>query len=122
VTATETRLRPTRLETVPERIVRLALQEKGRAEEVHGVNSWPLGTGSTYWQSMANLARLDCQQAFAEGRGTWLHISREEVFEAFAEEDPVKFVQEALQAIGTFVAAIEDVVKEHGSGVLPPPF
>ena len=57
----------TRTETIPERIVRLALVEKGRAEKVHGVNSWPLGTGEPHgtlrftgtfdtvsWRSLSN--------------------------------------------------------------------
>ena len=49
-------------------------------------SSHPDGTHpSRHRQAEANYVRLQCQQAFAEGRGTWRHILDEEVAEAYAE-------------------------------------
>ena len=50
----------------------------------------------------ADNARRVCQQAFAEGRGTWRHILQEEVAEAYAEtgaELSIELVQVAAVAV-----------------------
>lgn len=55
-----------------------------------------------YRQAEANYARLQRQQAFAEGRGTWRHILDEEVAEAYAEtgaELSTELVQVAAVAV-----------------------
>lgn len=57
---------------------------------------------SRHRQAEANYVRLQCQQAFAEGRGTWRHILDEEVAEAYAEtgaELSTELVQVAAVAV-----------------------
>ncbi len=57
---------------------------------------------SRHRQAEANYVRLQCQQAFAEGRGTWRHILQEEVAEAYAEtgaELSTELVQVAAVAV-----------------------
>ena len=52
---------------------------------------------------------MNCQRAFAEGRGTWRHILQEEVAEAYAETGAllgVELVQVAAVA-AQWAAAIE---------------
>lgn len=121
MTVTRTRTH-TFTETIPERIVRLALLEKEAAEAKHGVNSWPLGTGHPPFKALRDHYQQACEEAFADGRGTWAHIGLEEFFETLAEEDPSKFAHEALQTIGVLVSMVEDAMRQHPDLTLPPPF
>lgn len=95
------------------RVFRAVQAERQRAEAKHGQQSLPLGTGRPADQVHADLARAACDLAAATGDVTWRHIIAEEVYEAFAESDPAAFVTEAVQAIGTLFAAIENTVADH---------
>jgi hypothetical protein len=69
----------------------------------------PDGTGLPHSRAAADNARAACQQAFAEGRGTWAHILTEEFFEAMAESDPVKLRAELVQISAVCAAEIADL-------------
>lgn len=114
---------PTMPETDAQRIVRLALQEKNRlAEQVGELVDLPLGTGGTYWSTMAAAYYSEAARAADAGVLSHRHLQLVASYAAWAQDDPVTFVQAALQVIGLWVAAVEHVVSEQGSGVLPPPF
>jgi hypothetical protein len=57
----------------------------------------PDGTGDAEETFYRDQARLDCQEAFGRGDGTWRHILTEEFYEATAEDDPTALRAELLQ-------------------------
>jgi hypothetical protein len=57
----------------------------------------------------AHTARFTTEMARAEGRLTWLHILREEVYEALAEADPADLRNELLDVAATAVVWIEAI-------------
>ena len=69
----------------------------------------PNGTGGSYAHTLANESRDACQWAFAKGEGTWKHIFREEVFEAFAEDDPAKLRIELIQCRAVLTQWIDNI-------------
>lgn len=90
--------------------VRPVLDERARQEARWGQQNHPDGTGGNVLTAQSNRRRAACEQAFAEGRGTWKHILDEEVAEAFAETDPDALVAELTQVAAVciaWVAAIE---------------
>ena len=68
----------------------------------------PDGTGPSR-SHFADIARTACQSAFENGEGTWRHILTEEVFEAFAEDDPDGLREELVQVAAVAVAWIEAI-------------
>lgn len=58
---------------------------------------------------MAHHARLDCEFAFREGRGTWGDILLEEVWEAMAERDPARLRSELIQVAAVATSWIESI-------------
>lgn len=70
--------------------------ERLRQLELWGEQNHPDGS-STNNDGIATMAKVSCEQAFAEGRGTWLDILLEEVMEASAEEDEDALVTELIQ-------------------------
>jgi hypothetical protein len=66
----------------------------------------PDGTGAK-WSGEAWAHRLEEKEAFQTGRGTWRHVLREEIYEAFAESDPAKLRSELVQAGAVIVKWLE---------------
>jgi hypothetical protein len=83
--------------------------ERGRQQETWGEQNHPDGTGTTSLRGAGGLSRERCDAAFAEGNGTWEHILTEEVYEAFAEQDPAALRAELVQVAAVAVAWIEAI-------------
>jgi hypothetical protein len=84
--------------------------ERQRQLAKWGEQHHPDGTGITDAQrTLADQARAACQQAFAEGRGSWAHILMEEVREAYAEADPATLRTELVQCAAVIQAWIHDL-------------
>lgn len=81
-------------------------KERERQDTKFGQQEWPDGTGphNGGWDEEAALAKVQCDAAYKNGLLTWLHIAREEVFEAFAEADEAKLRVELIQCAAVFVA------------------
>jgi hypothetical protein len=54
-------------------------------------------------------AKSHCEQAFKEGKGTWLDILTEEVAEAFAETDTKALRAELVQVAAVALAWVEAI-------------
>jgi hypothetical protein len=69
--------------------------------------SVPMGTGDEQWKRISELAKNDCDAAFAKGEGTWGHVLHEEFCEAMAESDPVRLRAELVQCAAVACFMIE---------------
>ena len=77
--------------------------------EKWGEQNHPNGTAAAN-AVLADEARMACQLAAAGGFVTFRHILEEEVFEAFAEEDPARLRAELVQVAAVavqWIAAID---------------
>lgn len=74
-----------------------------------GEQNHPDGTGAEHSRTTANIARSQCQEAFAAKRGTWKHILREEYAEAMAEIDAKELREELIQVAAVCVAWVEAI-------------
>lgn len=83
--------------------------ERQRQLAKFGEQHHPDGTGLNYQRHLADEERTACQAAFENGRGTWRHILREEVAEAFAEKDPAALRAELLQVAAVCAAWVHDL-------------
>ncbi len=81
--------------------------ERLRQNEKWGVQDHPSGTGGDQDVDLAERYRQSCEVAHASGMGTWKHILREEVYEAFAEADPMALRKELVQVAAVAVAWVE---------------
>lgn len=88
--------------------------ERKRQEEIHGDKAggpgrdFPDGTdGSPTAIVASENARMDCEDAFDEGYGTWFHILREEFFEVASEVNWSKLREELIQVGAVACAWIE---------------
>lgn len=79
-----------------------------------GEQNHPDGTGGN--KVTADLARLVCQQAAADGRLTWRQVLDEEVQEAFAERDPARLRAELVQVAAVAVAWVESIDRRGDRG------
>lgn len=84
------------------------------AERVRQLQKWgdqrrPDGTGMPGAQNNAESARAWCQAAATKDAVTWTHILREEIYEAFAETDPVKLRAELVQCGAVIAAWLSDL-------------
>src|SRR5690606_41514446 len=66
----------------------------------------PNGT-SPKFKPLADSARNACRKADGQGANTWMHIMREEVWEALSETDRDRLRAELVQVIAVGVAWIE---------------
>lgn len=57
----------------------------------------------------ADLARQACDDSHKAGKDTWRDILTEEVFEAYAESDPIKLREELVQVSAVAVCWIEAI-------------
>lgn len=102
------------------------------AEEVRaqdrkwGPQDWPDGTdpkqlwvfdGAT--EQMANALRAACDRHAQDGCVTWLDIAAEEMFEAFAEDDPTKLRAELIQVAAVITNWI-NAIDRRTTGSTPP--
>jgi hypothetical protein len=89
-------------------------QERSRQDAKWGEQNHPDGTGITPSISRyeADVARSECDTAFAEGRGTYKHILLEEVYEALAESDKAKLRTELIQVAAVATAWVEKLDRE----------
>ncbi|MEW9874019.1 hypothetical protein [Arthrobacter sp. HS15c] len=76
-----------------------------------GPHKLPMPYGSGSWSATVAAERLTLLTNCAAqiGQCTWLHILREEVFEAFAEEDPVKLRAELIQVAAVATQWVEAI-------------
>ena len=75
-----------------------------------GEQNHPDGTGEKIKVSLCEAYRTICDKEFAAGKGNWMLILREEVYEAFAETDPEKLKTELIQVAAVcqqWIACIE---------------
>ena len=93
------------------------LAERERQNVIWGEQNHPDGSGPDRidnrtllpWRYLTVWARETCQAAAADGTVTWLDIAREEVFEAFAEDDPAQLRTELIQASAVFLQWAEAI-------------
>ncbi|OKI19273.1 NUDIX hydrolase [Streptomyces sp. CB03911] len=94
------------------RVLRDVATERAAQDAIFGQQDLPDGTGAgmdSFRRGVADRYRQACDIAFAEGRGTFRDVFLEEVFEAMAEDDPVKLRAELLQAVAVGVKWIEAI-------------
>jgi len=84
-------------------------QERDAQDRKWGEQNHPNGTGSWEFQASATMMRDRCQAAFRSGEGTWEHVLSEEIYEAYAEEDPEKLRAELVQCGAVIIAWIESI-------------
>ncbi len=85
------------------------INECDRQIEKWGAQSHPDGTGDDDAVNALQYVRAECQRAFRENRGTWLHILDEEIYEAFAEIDARKLRTELIQVAAVAISWIVDI-------------
>lgn len=99
------------LEVADERVRQTA--KWGQQDHPNGTGPYklPMPYGSGSWSAAVAAERLTLLTECASqvGQCTWLHILREEVFEAFAEEDPAKLRAELIQVAAVAVQWIEAI-------------
>ncbi|SEB48620.1 hypothetical protein SAMN04489727_2157 [Amycolatopsis tolypomycina] len=96
--------------------------ERTRQDTQWGEQNHPDGTGpdvaltglSRRAADAAHTARFATELARAEGRLTWLHILREEVYEGLADDDPAALRAELVQIAATAVCWIEAIDRRAG--------
>lgn len=95
--------------TVPfQRIMADVAEERSRQDLRWGKQHHPNGTSMAF-KPLADAARNNCRAADANGTVTWMHILREEVWEAISETDRVKLRNELIQVIAVGVAWVENL-------------
>jgi hypothetical protein len=90
-------------------IVDAVWEERERQLRRWGLQERPSGTDANEWAQADIDAHAEYEAALAGGRLTWVHILREEVFEAFAEEDPDKLRAELVQVMAVAASWIQDL-------------
>jgi hypothetical protein len=93
------------------------LQERARQDTQWGEQNHPDGTGHEADQANADQFRRVTELAVAEGRLTWRHVLREEVYEAFAETHPARLRTELVQVAAVAQAWIEAIDRRQAGDV-----
>lgn len=88
-------------------------EERERQDAKWGEQNHPDGTGEHY-ATLARHHRRLCDEMFAKDRGAWAHILREEVYEALAEDNPVKLRAELIQVAAVAVSWVEAIDRREG--------
>lgn len=97
------------------RVLAEVAQERVRQDAKWGQQDHPDGTGpdgtlhGVKFSVWADQFRRTCQQAFADGAGTWLHVLAEEFAEAAAEGGPATLRAELIQVAAVAVAWTEAI-------------
>jgi hypothetical protein len=92
-----------------DRVLTEVLAERITQDAKWGEQNHPDGTGYDGSDQHADFWRQRCQDAFADGEGTWGHVLLEEVFEAIAENDPANLRAELVQVAAVAVAWVEAI-------------
>lgn len=87
--------------------------ERESQESKWGQQNHPSGTGHVGSQFLCKYYRDITDNNAKEGTITWLDILREEVYEAFAETDPVKVREELVQVAAVAVAWVEAIDRDN---------
>ena len=82
--------------TLFDRVVADVRAERARQDDLFGEQNHPNGT-SIKFKPLADSARNACRTAAAGNSNTWMHILREEFWEALSETDRVKLRAELIQ-------------------------
>ena len=107
VTYVTTNLADSILKTIE--VAKEVVDERSAQEARWGEQNHPDGTSAIGWDWQAENAKFACEEARRNGRMSWRHILLEEVFEAFAEEDPEKLRAELLQVSAVAQAWVEAI-------------
>jgi hypothetical protein len=81
--------------------------ERARQDDKWGEQDHPDGTGA--FKPEADAARERCERLFASGHPMWWPILLEEVYEALAEEAPIKLREELIPVAAVAVAWVEAI-------------
>lgn len=93
-----------------ERIVADLLAERDRQETKFPDQHLEAGTSSSFVnQTIRDMFREGTDVAAGIGTVTWKHVLREEVYEAFAEDEPDKLRVELVQVMAVAARWIEDI-------------
>lgn len=112
----------------PDRVLEEVAAERAVQDARWGEQNHPDGTGPDIrlhdggrWNSryIADLYRSWCNSAAARGKLTWKDILTEEVFEAFAEDDPARLRAELLQVAAVAAAWAQAIDRRQAP--TPPP-
>ncbi len=95
--------------TIVEVVLEEVFQERAKQTYKWGVQNYPNGTGGDQDVDLAERYTASCDIARENGMGTWKHVLREEVYEAFAEADPAKLRAELIQVAAVAVAWVEAI-------------
>jgi hypothetical protein len=108
-------------------VLRAVANERAAQDAKWGEQNHPDGTGpDVIWlvdrteQGAIYVANMDaaqaarffreaCQETFARGQGTWLHVLLEEVAEAFECDDPVRLRAELIQIAAVCVSWAQSI-------------
>lgn len=82
--------------------------ERVRQEAKFPEQHLPDGTNEKY-AAAAEQAKADTDEAAADGTLTWLHVQREEYYEALAETDPDRLRTELIQVAAVAARWVEDI-------------
>lgn len=93
-------------------LFREIMDERQRQLYKWGDQSRELGSYEAY-KTIADRMRDSCNEAEAAGDCTWRHITLEEVWEAFSEEDRHRFRVEAIQTMAVLFSALEDLFRDE---------
>lgn len=83
--------------------------ERAQQDARWGQQNHPDGTGYAYMRDRAEIARRECNTAFANGSGTWRHILREEYREALAATTVEELRAELVQVAAVATAWIQAI-------------
>lgn len=83
--------------------------ERQRQLSLWGPQPLPDGTGMPEQIEAADVARQNCQDAFADGEGTHAYVMIEEAREVLAETDPDKLKAELIQLAAVCAKWIADI-------------
>lgn len=88
----------------------VAFERRRQGEQWGDQSHLPDGTGHSFDRpAAAAMYRHQCAKAHAEGRVTWRHILLEEVYEAFAESDPLRLRAGLVQVAAVAAAWCEAI-------------
>lgn len=83
--------------------------ERRRQHAKFGEQNLPDGTGDPKYRQIAQEAREICNASAAQGTCTYRAILQEEIYEAFAEKDPLKLRAELIQVAAVVKQWIEAI-------------
>ncbi|TCC19980.1 hypothetical protein [Kribbella sindirgiensis] len=104
--------------------VKHVLNEIDKQDDLWGEQNHPSHTGGitalkvAYYGEMAGQFKLHCAEAALEGRLGWDDILLEEVFEAFAETDVERQIEELVQVAAVAIQAVASIARQEAKRVL----